>query len=223
MTVLSTVQAASLSLGLEVPSVLFSNTERTWVEMRTLVNECARQILDEYDWSALKATATVTGDGVSTAFDLPSDYSRMVQDANLWGPSYTFYPAQQIQDFNFWLEMLMWDPDTWNQRWSVFGGKLNIVPVLPLGETLVYGYITDNIVSGGGDVFNDDTQTFVLDERLLKLSIIWNWKKAKGQDYAAELQEYENDANRAKFRDVGARQTIYTGRPFLFPTGQTLP
>lgn len=223
MTVLSAVQSASTVLGLEFPSVLFTNTSRTWVQMSVMVNSCARQILEEYDWARLKKFATITGTGALTAFPLPVDYDRMVKDANLTGPNFTYYPTMQVSDTNEWLQILSYPIETWETRWSLFGGNLNILPILPSLEVLSYGYISNWIVNGSQAEFTADTDTFTLDERLLRLSVIWNWKKSQGQDYAAELQEYQDALGRATFKDTGSRQTIYSGRGRRFPTGQSFP
>lgn len=222
MTVLSVVKDAATYLGLEIPSVLFTNTGRTWVEMQSVVNDCARQILDEYDWQRLKKVATITGDGVLTSFPLPTDYDRMVMGANLWGPNFTYYPTQQVTDFNRWIEIQSWAIDTWDQRWALFGGTLNILPALPSTETLTFGYISTSIVNGSQPEFTADTDTFTLDERLLKLCVIWNWKAKKGQDYAGDLQMYEDELARARFKDPGSRQAIRSGVGYRFPTGQSV-
>lgn len=225
MNILSIVQSASLTLDLERPQAVFSNTDRTWQEMADTVNTAARQILDDYDWQKLIRTQLITGDGVASAFSLPSDYSRMVRDANLWGPNWVFYPAQQLQDFNKWLELLNYQIETWQQRWMVFGGNLNIMPILPVNDTLSYGYITDKIVVGSDPTtFTADSDTFVLDDELLRLSIIWNWKNNKGFDFSADLAKYQERLERQRFRDVGSRQTIISGRGrFRWPTGQAFP
>lgn len=213
MTVLDIVKQAVLVLDLDQPSVLFSSTDRTWLEMAQMVNTCVKQILEEYDWQRLIKTATITGDGVSLSFPLPADYDRMVKDANLWTPTYTYYPSQQVQDFNLWLQMQSWAIETWQPRWMLYGGNLNVMPVLPTGDTLAYGYISNALVSGADtSKFTADTDNFVLDDELLRLSIIWNWKKAKGYDFQAEAAEYAEAINRARFKDVGARQTIISGR-----------
>lgn len=211
MTVLSVIQGASTVLGLSVPSVVFTDTSRTWVEMRQMANSCARQILEEYDWSRLKKFATITGDGVKEAFTLPADYDRMVKDAGLIGPNFTFYPTQQVADTNTWLQLINYAVAPWEPRWSLFGGNINILPILPNAETLTYGYVSNNIVNGNALEFTADADSFTLDERLLRLSIIWNWKRAKGQDYAAELQEYQEALGRATFKDTGSRQTLVSG------------
>lgn len=229
MTALSIIQSAATVLDEEIPSVVFSSTERTWIEMGVMLNTCARQILEEYDWQRLTKSTSVTGDGTLLAFPLPSDYDRMVKDANLWGPNFTWYPSMQVFDFNQWLQLQSYSIEPWEPRWMLYGGNLNIMPVLPSAETLTYGYISNLLVkpvTGPNKTeFTLDTDSFVLDERLLRLSLIWNWKKAKGFDFSAELIEYEEAMNRARFKDPGARQTIYSGRntSWRYPTGQSFP
>ena len=223
MAIIDIVKQAVLSLDIEQPSSLFSNTDRTSIELVETVNNAAQQILDEYDWSALIRIATVTGDG-SGSFPLPDDYSRMVRDANLWTDGLTWNPSQQVSDFNQWLQIQSYQIDTWQSRWAVFGGALNIMPTLPTGQVLSFGYISNAIVNGADTTrFTADTDTFVLDDRLLKLGIIWNWKKSKGFDYQSELAEYADHMSKKRFRDRGAPQTIYSGRGYGWPTGVRFP
>lgn len=212
MNILQIVQSASLLIDVERPQALFASTDRTSLELVNTVNTAALQILDDYDWQRLIRTATIAGDGIATAFPLPSDYSRMVKDASLVGPNWRFYPAQQMQDFNHWLELIDYPVATWQQRWMVFGGNLNIMPVLPAAMPLSYGYISTSIVDGADpSAFTADTDNFVLDDELLRLAIIWNWKDAKGFDFSADLAKYQERLEKQRFRDVGSRQTIIGG------------
>lgn len=212
MNILQIVQSASLLIDVERPQALFASTDRTSLELVNTVNTAALQILDDYDWQRLIRTATIAGDGIATAFPLPGDYSRMVKDASLVGPNWRFYPAQQMQDFNHWLELIDYPVATWQQRWMVFGGNLNIMPVLPAAMPLSYGYISTSIVDGADpSAFTADTDNFVLDDELLRLSIIWNWKEAKGYDFSADLAKYQERLEKQRFRDVGSRQTIIGG------------
>lgn len=223
MAVIDVIKQAVLSLDLEQPSTVFSNTDRTWLEMADVVNTAANQILNEYDWSRLIKTATITGDG-SEGFQLPADYDRMVRDANLWTDGLTWNPSQQVSDFNQWLEIQSYNVETWQSRWAVFGGRLNVLPILPNGTILRYGYISNAIVNGADPTrFTADGDSFILDDRLLKYAIIWNWKKTKGFDYQAELAEYDQHLQDLRFYDRGAKQTIYSGRSWRFPTGVSFP
>jgi len=212
MNILQIVQSASLVIDVERPQALFASTDRTALELTNTVNTAALQILDDYDWQRLIRTATIAGDGIATSFPLPSDYSRMVKDASLIGPNWRFYPAQQMQDFNHWLELIDYPVAIWQQRWMVFGGNLNVMPILPDTMPLSYGYISTSIVVGSDpSTFTADTDTFVLDDELLRLSFIWNWKEAKGFDFSADLAKYQERLEKQRFRDVGSRQTIIGG------------
>ncbi|MGR6730305.1 hypothetical protein, partial [Aeromonas veronii] len=64
------------------------------------------------------------------------------------------------------------------------GDQILIKPVVPTGSTVKFLYITDNIVKSKDGVrkkvFTDDTDVFRLDERVLELGIVWQWKANKG-------------------------------------------
>lgn len=212
MNILAIVQSASLFLDLERPQVVFSSTDRVWQEMASTINMAAQQILDDYDWSDLIRTATITGDGVQSAFPLPTDYSRMVKDASLIGQQVRFHPSQQVQNFNHWLELEAYPIPQWQQRWMIFGGNVNVFPAVSNTNTLRYGYITTQIVNGSDPTtFTADTDTFVLDDEMLRLGIIWNWKQAKGFDFAADLAKYEERKESVRFSDPSPQNIVIGG------------
>jgi hypothetical protein len=218
MTVLSVAQRAALRCGLEVPSVFFTNTSRTWQEMQVLVNDCAKQILDEYDWQALKKVNTITGDGVTVDFDMPADYDRMVRDAHMWTNFMPFWNAQQVGSVDSWLAMeesnflAMVVP-----MWIIYAGQFHVRPVLEAPSTLKFFYVSNFVVKASGSSvgtaaeFTDDAESFVLEEKLLTHCLVYNWKMAKGLDYSADLQQYEDDMAYAIGKDKGPR-IIQEGR-----------
>jgi hypothetical protein len=62
--------------------------------------------------------------------------------------------------------------------------------------TATFVYLDKNCValkSGGfGDSFTDDADSFRLDERLLKLGMVWQWKANKGTSYAEDMGTYSD-------------------------------
>jgi hypothetical protein len=62
--------------------------------------------------------------------------------------------------------------------------------------TATFNYIDKNCInlaSGGrGDLFMSDSDTFVLDERILRLGMIWQWKANKGSPYAEDMANYQD-------------------------------
>ena len=62
-----------------------------------------------------------------------------------------------------------------------------IFPVLPANTSVSFVYLDKNCVklsnsvNGFGDTFLNDADEYRLEERLLKLGMIWQWKANKGR------------------------------------------
>lgn len=126
MTVLDVARQAASRLSLEIPNTLYSNTDRTWVEMGNMINTAARQLLDEYDWERLKKIATITGDGTTEDFDFPADYDRMTRNARFWSNESPWWNVGQI-DPEGWLALDSSNANlAWRSLWTIFGGQIHI-------------------------------------------------------------------------------------------------
>jgi hypothetical protein len=80
-----------------------------------------------------------------------------------------------------------------------------------------------NLASGGvGDAFQNDGDSFRLDERILKLGMIWQWKALKGSPYAEDMSSYEDALARVAGADKPA--PIMVGRvPISAAVGASYP
>lgn len=216
MTILSVVQdACAQGLGLDVPDVLFASTDRDMVEMRRIANDMARRITDAHDWQDLKKIHTITGDGSTESHSLPSDYKRMLKKAKVWSSSLET-ALSHIQDSDKWLELDVQSFDFVINAWTIYGGQMHIKPALSTGTTAQYFYVRNTIVADSGSslktTFTADTDTYQLDEDLLKLGIIWRWKAYKRLNYSEELEDYEEYKERLIVADKGSKD-IRVGRP----------
>jgi hypothetical protein len=228
MTVLSAVQAAAPALALDpIPSQLFPSSARDMVEMKAVVADVARQIAEEAEWSVLQKIHTITGNGSTESFALPSDFDRMVKDARLWSSRVTTSPLSHILSTDDWLGMQVQDFDVLYGAWIVYGGQLHIKPARENGETVKFFYVSSQIVRAADTTlkseFSADTDAFILSERLLTLGIVWNWKYRKGTDYAEELSLYREALSREIGRDrgpamikVGRKRVPFAGQ-FAYP------
>jgi hypothetical protein len=230
MTLLNTVKDVCSVVGVLLPTSVFNNTidKRTMSEMVTLANEMAQRIAyDSRDWTFLRKVATFTGDAVAlppdylvtgtTAFDLPADYKRMLLTSNLWRSTYSQAPMRFVADTDEWLRRRARSATDGHGEWTNLGGQVHIFPPLGASETAFFSYLSKNCValaSGGyGDVFVSDGDSFALDERLLKLGMIWQWKAQKGSPYAEDLGTYEDALNSSTARDSPA--PIIIDRPYV--------
>jgi hypothetical protein len=96
--------------------------------------------------------------------------------------------------------------------------------------TATFVYLDKNCValkSGGfGDSFTDDADSFRLDERLLKLGMVWQWKANKGTSYAEDMGTYSDalggsDGPRPAGADYRRKASDLGQRPRLLPVPGT--
>lgn len=210
MSALSACQSALIRLIGKKPATVFSSTEQTVVEVADLVTEVATDIMQGHDWQALTKLYTITGDGTTTAFPLPDDYDRMVlaqgvSDANSWFWGYTNVPDMDtwmmIQN-GFYLGVVA---PGW---WILTGGQFQFQPPPASGAAAKLAYVSKNFAVGDDTVaksyFDKDSDTFLLDDRLLTLGLIWRWRQQKRLEYAEDMQTYEIALSQAQARDRGA-------------------
>lgn len=211
MTVLSVAKNAALVLGLSQPTSLYSSTNREDKELARLANRVASQIMRDNAWQILTTQKTYTGDGTSEAFDLPSDYDRMLEGADMWSSRWQ-WPFYHVSDLNAWLELQVTPYTFVDGNWTVYGDQFHFLPIMATGETLKFWYVSKNYAKDANNVakaaFSVDTDTFRLDEELLELGIIWQWKKDKGLPFEEHMREYETLLAQRCRADRGANSVV---------------
>lgn len=206
--ILAIIKAASRALGVKVPTAVYSATGRTEVELAQVANEMARRIRDAHDWSMLKVLNTETGDGTTTTFTLPSDYRKMPKDQQIWS-SRTQEPLTHISGGDDWLNLTVRNYSVVTGVWTILGGAVQVMPAPSASESLYYYYISSNMVETAAAEyqasFTADSDIFRLDDRVLELGIIYEWRSRKGLDYKDELADYQEALGKAISDDKGAR------------------
>ena len=237
MTLLSVVKDVCAVAGVQLPGSVFSaiGANRTAQEMLALANEMAQRIAyDNRDWTRFRKTVTYAGDGATTAFDLPADYKRMLLTSNVWRSTSPMAPMLFVPDTDYWLQRRARNiNDAWGE-WTMMGGQLLIWPAMGVGVTAYFPYLHKNCITsaGGGasDAFMSDDDRFALDERLLKLGMIWQWKAQKGSPYVEDMGTYEDALAMLSGHDAPAPVMIDSGVssaalrvPYPFVTGGPAP
>jgi len=214
MTMLSVFQDVCKVIGLTVPTSVYGSTDRRHLELGALANQLARRIAIAHDWQVLKGIATVTGDGATEDFALPSDYERMLVKSQVWSSSLET-PLTPITDADRWLGLDVQSFDFVINAWIIYGGQIHIKPALANAVTGKFFYQSNLIVTDADTTtktqFDADTDVFRLDEQLLTLALIWQWREMKGLPYAEDLANYEILQAQLITRDKGSR-TIRVGK-----------
>lgn len=218
MTILAAVQSAMIRLvGRKEPAV-FSSQDPTMIELADLVNETAVDILKKHDWQALTKIATITGDGVASAFPLPADYDRMVLAQSVNNAQNWFWDYDLAPDLDTWIAIqdgqYLGVTPGW---WIILGNKFQFAPVPPVGQVAKFPYVSNYIALSPTGVpkaaFSADLDTSVIDERLLTLGLIWRWRAQKSLEYTEAMQSYEIALSEAMARDRGSRAIRSSSRP----------
>jgi hypothetical protein len=217
MTVLSACQSAMLRLGGGKPSTVFSSQNQMEMEIADLATDVATDIMKSHDWRDLTVIETFTPDGVTATFPKPSDYDRMVlaediEDGSNWLWGYT--PVDSLSD---WIRITTSGFSAITPGWwIILGGQFQFSPAPSVGSPAVFPYISKNFgrTAAGGAIsaFANDSDRFVLNERLLTLGIIWRYKAQKGLEYAEDMASFEKALSEEAARDKGSR-VIRKGRP----------
>lgn len=229
MTLLTVAQEVCPFIGLEVPAAIVGSGEREHIELLALANEMAKRIaFDGHDWTKLKTLATLTGNGSAETFSYPANYKRMLKKAQLWPSGSPFAPLRHYPDSDQWLGMQVQNFQAIVGGWTLLGDTIGIRPAMANGATAKFYYITDLIVSPNTPgtnkaAFTLDNDSFRLDERLLKLGMIWQWKANKGRPYSEDMTNFEEALGTAVGADKGSNLLVVgavrtpVGVEFAFP------
>lgn len=215
MTALSIVQSAATVIGISVPTALFAQTDDTSIQVQNALKEAVDMVAydSNHDWVRLTSTATITGNGVATTFNFPTDYRRMLKKARLWPSSSPYAPYTHYPDPDAWLGIIAQNFAPVVGAWTIIGSQINLIAngknPLPNGVTVKYMYMTNTPVLSAASAaqtnFLADTDTFPLGERMLRLGFIYRWKQDRGQDYGEAMEDYQASLSEHVGKDKGSK------------------
>lgn len=208
MTVLDCFKQASRRLLAQDQNSLFTGSDPFQIKMQAIISEAILDMAQQHDWLALTNLCTLTTDGSTSDFDLPADYDRMLVKADvhssIWSDNYN-----AVEDLDEWTQLQRFMPSTVPGYWIIYGGKFHLIPTPRENENPCFWYISNNLVKDADGtlkpLFTADADTFLLDEQLLTLAMIWRWKQAEGLDYAEDMQNYEVRLSRIAAKDHGSK------------------
>lgn len=223
-TVLEIAQRACKSprIALDAPSEVYSSSATENIQLAELMNVAAKELMRAHSWQKLRRLHTMTGDGTTETFALPTDYDRMVDQTHVWGTR-DQEPMEAIASVDEWLRREIQTVETITDAWIIYGDEIHIRPAMGASDRAQYWYVSENYCLNSLSVaqpeFSADDDTFRLDDELLRLGLIWHWREAKGLAYAEDMATYELQLSKRIMHDKGAR-TLTMGRGGLFRGGQ---
>jgi hypothetical protein len=207
MTIYGAMLSAAIRLVGQRPSVFFGSTGVFEIEICDLINEVAKDILASHDWQGLTKIHGITADGTDS-FPKPDDYDRMALVADMQRPEtwlWGYYHAADINEFMAWQDSGF---QGFPGAWTLVGDRFTFSPI-PSGEAkfayISNEYAIDNVSLTRRDVFEADTDGFVLPERLLTLGLVWRWREQKKLDFTGDQEAFAKALSEEAGKDKGSR------------------
>jgi hypothetical protein len=209
VAVLSALQSAALRLTGQKPSAFFNANSQLERELCDLINEVAQDVAKYQDWQALVRIGTVSGDGTTSEFPLPTDYDRMLVNTDVADLSSWFWGFGAYTDITAFLFDEARDFNAWPGGWIIYADRLRFSPVPSDTQTATFPYITKNWARSAaltdGPAFTADDDTFLLPERLLTLGLVWRWRADKGLDASGDQEAFIKALDEYGAKDKGPR------------------
>ncbi len=225
MSLLQVIQDACDEIGVNKPSAVVGSSDVTAIQMLAIAKTSLRAIAREADFIyATEQYEFVAFAGASVGdYVLPSDWDRFISDT-FWD-STNDRPVLGPATPQEWQTLIRGNLggtgiDTW---FRLIGPttSANVVRLWPVRTSgsiaMSFDYISTDMAKTSAGVskttFTADGDVPKCEEQLLKLDIIWRFKKAKGTAYAEEKLDFDNYLSSAMARNGGARKLNMGGRP----------
>ena len=196
-TVLFEVQQACTHLSLPVPTGVYNLTDETALAMGAHANTAGVLISEAHDWEQLRLPYTITGDGVRTAWDLPQNFSRFVDNT---GWSLGMRRPVAVLNAQQWYQVMAWLSHTFYAQPAcrILADQLAFLVAPANGEQIIFEYVDSNWVIDQDNVMtlkqiankNGDQPRF--DWLLMALAIKTKWLEGKGMDTTASQADFND-------------------------------
>ena len=195
MSLLTALQAAAVMVSLPRPSTITGSTSETQQLLLDLARREAKELSRRHEWAELQAERVFSALAAETQTGMvPTDFDRMIPDT-FWNRSARRKAVGPLSPQD-WQYQKGWGVNAAiEHQWMRRGADIVLTPAPAAGEELAFEYIRSTPVRAlAGTLkaqFDDDSDTFLLDEEILTLGVAWRYLRQKGLDYAEELKAYE--------------------------------
>lgn len=235
MSLLTTIQQAALRVGFVQPNVAASSTDQNILQMVAFASEEGQELARRYPWQAIRYEANFTTTGVESQGDIRTICTAINPQAS----------------FNYIYNETIWNrtqrrpifgpktPSEWQQLkaqfvqgpWYQFIIRNNAILFTPVPnntDTCYFEYITDewcldNTGTIGQTAWANDADTARISEHLITLGVVWRYRQAKGLEYAAAFDKYEEAVINAMARDGGKPRLTLSGYDTTVYPGTIVP
>ena len=202
------IDAVCDQLGLPREILVAGLIGQVGTQALSLLNTLGTDLIKTHDWQFLEEIATLNGDGVTSEFDLPADFGRVVNQTE-WSSNNKLPMEGPLSPQAWgWVKYGIVSAGVF-YRYRILGNKFAIFPTPSSGETFNFFYIKKNWVLDDDGVTYKDTTDAELDipqfdrNLLIKGLKVYLWGQ-KGFDTTSLLKEFDDELALEKAQTQGA-------------------
>lgn len=227
MTLLAIIQSAADLIGVTRPTTVVSSSDRNVRTLLALANVEGEELLERYAWPETNKQATFTtvaAELQGTLVSIAADFGYIV-NGTMWNRTLN-QPVDGPLTPQERQQMASGSVTGPFHDFYIRGASLYLFPTPTAGQSVYFEYQSNLWCQSSGGTgqtaWAADTDTGILDESLMKLGVVWRFKKKNGLDYAEDFRTYEQKLANATSRAGGKRTLDMSGRRMI-PRGVTTP
>ena len=216
-TVLAEVKEASLQMSLPPPTGVYDSLDENVLLMGSVVNLAGIMVSEAFDWQALRKPLVFVGDGAKTAFDLPADFSRFVDET---GWSSAIHRPVNVLNAQQWASVRSWLSQSFyiNPACRIMADQLQFLSPPAAGDQISFEYVDANWVIDADAVptlykqkANKNADKPRFDWLLMVLAIKVKFLEQKGMSTVAEQSDFNDRLMQLTQRDQMAQVLTLSG------------
>lgn len=185
MSFLTICQELAKSVGLESPDLVITSPKREWAEAVVMSNAVGDEIARRVDFGVLRKSTTLVGDGVTQAYTLPNDFSRIIPGIGVQSAGATVRPLTNAE----WASLA---PVVGVPRYFLLEARnITLWPFMAGAASATVRYQSRNWCGNGSNKWASDSDVALVDEELMVKGLIVHWRRQKGMPYEDYEAEYE--------------------------------
>lgn len=191
-------------LGAPTPNVWIGSSEETVQEVVEFAREALRMVVEAHEWQKLLRSYSVALAGApEQTVALPADFGRLLP-GTVWLTDLAWPATGPVSDVHYeYLRQPM--VTTSGPVFRLSEGALDLLAQPAPGGSLTLRYLTSQpvTINGGGarETWGADSDTALVDERLVTLGMIALWRDARGLNAQNAAALYASALARAKAQD----------------------
>lgn len=199
MSLLTIVQDAAVELGFASPSAVISTTDPTVKLLRVLASKEVKEQIRRFDWQRLQTEGsfetTATTTQVAAILTTFPTFSRII-NGSMWNRTQA-RPIRGPLTAAEWQKMRAATAQvTISQYFRIRNNGILFFSNPPSGDSVFFEYMSNRVIesSDGSTAYTDwqaDTNVARIDEEVVRLGVVWRYRKSKGFDYSEDFRTYE--------------------------------